>query len=112
MATSTTGTALTRQAFEGIAEDFQNPGILRESAMGGDSTAQGLGRERPRPLSKLQRARTSSRVDLDLHAAAMTHVVRNELLLLGRSQATVPHDLPRVAAAHVSAVCSVVEDGL
>src|SRR5262249_55990798 len=44
--------------------------------------------------------------------AAMTHVVRNELLLLSRSQATVPHDLPRVAAAHVSAVCSVVEDGL
>src|SRR5215471_17015222 len=42
----------------------------------------------------------------------MTHVVRNELLLLSRSQATVPHDLPRVAAAHVSAVCSVVEDGL
>src|SRR5262249_10021680 len=42
----------------------------------------------------------------------MVQVVRNELLLLGRSQATVPHDLPLVVATHVSAVCSVVEDGL
>src|SRR5262245_10940160 len=42
----------------------------------------------------------------------MMHVVRNELLLLGRSQATVPHDLPLVVATHVSTVCSVVEDSL
>src|SRR5262249_33230713 len=42
----------------------------------------------------------------------MTRVVRNELLLLGRSKATVPHDQPLVVATHVSAVRSVVEDSL
>src|SRR5262245_53025834 len=42
----------------------------------------------------------------------MMHVVPNEFLLLARRQAAVPHDLPRVVATHVSAVCSVVEDSL
>src|SRR5262249_22087550 len=42
----------------------------------------------------------------------MMQVVRNELLLLGRRQATVAHDHPGVVATHVGAVCSVVEDVL
>jgi len=44
------------QVFEEMADGFQDAGILRESTMGGKPTAQGLGRERPRTLSKLHRA--------------------------------------------------------